>query len=484
MHHHTTISKESRNSGRNGTHGGSVRMARNVAEKQRRDRLNSFINDLANSVPLVARANKRLDKTSILRLTAAYLRLHDSPLSTTSYRRSVAAKQVNGHIPGRREAPDVSLILTPDQLDSLMDGLDGFLIVVNSDFKLIFVSATCERFLGHQNIDLMGFPLTSFIHPSDAESVRTALSDLKHEFLSSGKSESKRMEVRCRIRERSQPRTELVTYQLVQISGFFQLACCRPANQFSCCSSSCHDSAQETDEVPDEDLGLGGMSGDLEPPSERDALDTSDLLMLEDSDTSDFLNYSQPVMQDMDLFFSLADFPCTDSMSGDHFNSLSSSMSTTSSPSFSTPDLQSMLSPALMSSPSSSLNVPSEDQSILDFVNGSSSSFPGPSSSSAPFPLVAGSTVHQSSSMLPPPPPVTVCSDGGQKKRRKCHHADERQEDHDHSPKSLSKNLLFKGFVKVLPPSPMSELSLLDANQEEYVSRISLDGTLLYADHR
>ena len=50
--------------------------------------------------------------------------------------------------------------------------------------------------------------------------------------------------------------------------------------------------------------------------------------------------------------------------------------------------------------------------------------------------------------------------------------------------KFLAKHLMFKGFVEIVPASPMTELSLMDANQEEYVSRISLDGTLLYADHR
>lgn len=58
----------------------TVRLARNVAEKQRRDKLNSYINELANSVPIVANATKRLDKTSILRLSAAFLRLHNSKL--------------------------------------------------------------------------------------------------------------------------------------------------------------------------------------------------------------------------------------------------------------------------------------------------------------------------------------------------------------------------------------------------------------------
>jgi hypothetical protein len=45
-------------------------------------------------------------------------------------------------------------------------------------------------------------------------------------------------------------------------------------------------------------------------------------------------------------------------------------------------------------------------------------------------------------------------------------------------------NILFKGFVQIIPTNPMAELSLMDANLDEYVSRHSLDATLLFADHR
>lgn len=48
----------------------------------------------------------------------------------------------------------------------------------------------------------------------------------------------------------------------------------------------------------------------------------------------------------------------------------------------------------------------------------------------------------------------------------------------------LSRNLLFKGFVQAIASSPTAELSLIDANQEEYVTRMTLDGVFLYADHR
>lgn len=51
-------------------------------------------------------------------------------------------------------------------------------------------------------------------------------------------------------------------------------------------------------------------------------------------------------------------------------------------------------------------------------------------------------------------------------------------------PSLLPQHIIFKGFVQIIPTSPMAELSLIDANLEEYVTRLSLDGTLLFADHR
>ena len=49
---------------------------RNQAEKLRRDKLNTYISQLALIVPTVGLANKRLDKISILRLAANFLRIH------------------------------------------------------------------------------------------------------------------------------------------------------------------------------------------------------------------------------------------------------------------------------------------------------------------------------------------------------------------------------------------------------------------------
>lgn len=36
--------------------------------------------------------------------------------------------------------------------DTLFQAVDGFVIVVNSDQKIMYVSQSCEKYLGHQNV--------------------------------------------------------------------------------------------------------------------------------------------------------------------------------------------------------------------------------------------------------------------------------------------------------------------------------------------
>lgn len=52
------------------------RKIRNDCEKQRRDRLNAYIGELARLVPVVTTATRRIDKSSILRLAVNYLQVH------------------------------------------------------------------------------------------------------------------------------------------------------------------------------------------------------------------------------------------------------------------------------------------------------------------------------------------------------------------------------------------------------------------------
>ena len=51
-------------------------MSRNESEKLRRDRLNALMYELAQHVPLIPPSDRKMDKSSVLRLTVNYLRIH------------------------------------------------------------------------------------------------------------------------------------------------------------------------------------------------------------------------------------------------------------------------------------------------------------------------------------------------------------------------------------------------------------------------
>lgn len=101
--------------------------------------------------------------------------------------------------------------------------IDGVIFVTNGNFKLMYVSEKCLPYLGYQNIDMIGHDIVHFVHPSEAEELRTWLENAKSNLLKTNSSISDRLTYRCRIQERNQPRSEATTYQMVQISGYLGL---------------------------------------------------------------------------------------------------------------------------------------------------------------------------------------------------------------------------------------------------------------------
>nr|UDN65263.1 methoprene-tolerant protein isoform 1 [Prorhinotermes simplex] len=123
------------------------RQTRNMMEKHRRDKMNAHINSLAQLVPTVANAPKKMDKTSILRLTAAYLRLH-----------KFLNAETGGYVT-RLELP--RYLKDCDMYQALMEVMDGFLIIVSRTGNILFVTHTVETLLGHPQSFLMGQKLHS-----------------------------------------------------------------------------------------------------------------------------------------------------------------------------------------------------------------------------------------------------------------------------------------------------------------------------------
>lgn len=131
------------------------REQRNKAEKQRRDKLNSFITELACLVPMVFNSPKRMDKTSILRLSATHLRIYQTLRGGSSPKLDVP-KNVDQNI-----------------IENLVcDELNGFLLILTATGKVVFVSQTVETLLGHLQTDLMGQTIFTIAAPEDHDRLR------------------------------------------------------------------------------------------------------------------------------------------------------------------------------------------------------------------------------------------------------------------------------------------------------------------------
>ncbi|XP_043795809.1 neuronal PAS domain-containing protein 2-like isoform X2 [Apis laboriosa] len=132
---------------------GNPRASRNMAEKQRRDNLNTNISAMAALVPTVAESPRKMDKISILRLAANFLRI-----------RYTVGRGVSDFLP--RELGDLDL----EQYigDNLIKN-GSFFIVVTTTGKIVYVSRQVQEHLGHTQADLLGHSLYAFIHPKDEE---------------------------------------------------------------------------------------------------------------------------------------------------------------------------------------------------------------------------------------------------------------------------------------------------------------------------
>ena len=111
------------------------------------------------SAPPPTSQQSSLDKTSVIRLSVANLKIRD--------------------VLSRCITPVVKDEVSPDMDLDLLSCVEGFSIVLGSNLDIIYVSENVTHYIGLSQVELVGQDVVDYVHPCDHQEIKKLLPTLE-----------------------------------------------------------------------------------------------------------------------------------------------------------------------------------------------------------------------------------------------------------------------------------------------------------------
>ncbi|KOB74415.1 Methoprene tolerant protein 1 [Operophtera brumata] len=178
----------------------SDRESRIIAEKQRRSQYNALITEMLSLLSDIVQSQRKVDKTSVLRLAANKLR--------------------NEHVFGNTIKCSHIETWSPAFL-KFFDLIGGIMFTVTCRGRICIISPNIQEKLGYCYVDLLGLDLYNYVHPDDKEILHQHI--YPHELQTGSDSRLYEQHHNFNIRiKRAGARSDPVRYERCRIDGMLR----------------------------------------------------------------------------------------------------------------------------------------------------------------------------------------------------------------------------------------------------------------------